>query len=113
MFVLPFNQTNIELIQGFGVGVVMTHRTQRRCVADLQTPAQQTFFSYRSDVVADGKRVRVVPRGYYLRSLGILGEYTMNSEQFKRAGTESDVDSSAWLPEVSCFLTGEAAATRP
>jgi len=60
-FLLPFKNTAATALQGLGLGVAGSTGTQQGGAASpslpsYRTPAQQTYFSYRSDLQNIGKR---------------------------------------------------------
>ncbi|HEX3527978.1 MAG TPA: porin [Thermoanaerobaculia bacterium] len=87
-----------------------------------RTPAQQTFFSYRSDgtaagtVLADGRHTRFSPQGYfYSGPFGLLAEYVQSKQEVRR-GTgptaSADLDHTSWQTAASWVLTGDEASFR-
>ncbi|HVK58323.1 MAG TPA: porin [Candidatus Kapabacteria bacterium] len=118
IFAHPFKDTNIEALQGLGIGVAGTYGNQFGTPRSYVTPGQQTFFSYLAgtgtNAVAntDGTVWRLSPQAYwYWRSLGVLAEYAISSSEVARSGggvTANDrLQHSAWQVAASYFLTGE------
>ena len=118
IFAHPFKDSNIDALQGLGLGVAGTYGNQAGALRSYVTPGQQNFFSYFSgtgtnaNTVADGTVWRVSPQAYwYWRSFGLLGEYAISSTEVVRGGggiAASDrLQHSAWQVAASYFLTGE------
>lgn len=133
VFAHPFRGSDIEVLEGLGLGVAGTYGLQSGSVdtakkslnANLptfKTAGQQTFFSYLSDtanysvdntVVAAGERIRIAPQGYYYhRSLGLIGEYVRSRQKVRRNGAVDTLADTAWQVEGSWVLTGENASWR-
>ncbi len=119
VFLHPFKNSYGSLLKQLGVGAAGSFGKEKGTaaapgVASYKDTAQQTFFSYRSDVVADGKRVRFSPQMYwYPGPLGILAEYANSSQEVKRATTtitRAQLIHRAWQVAVSCVLTGESSS---
>jgi phosphate-selective porin OprO/OprP len=84
-----------------------------------RTPAQQTFFSYRSDttaagtVVADGRHTRLSPQGYfYSGPFGLLAEYVQSKQEVRRGTVTTDLTHTSWQASASWVLTGGEASYR-
>lgn len=108
LFARPFRQASLGALHGLGLGLATSIGHNEGALPSYRTVGQQTFFSYRADAVADGRRVRLVPQGsYYWGPLGVLGEYAFTSEDYRRANVISEIENSAWLIGGSYFLTGE------
>lgn len=119
LFAHPFKNTEIEALQGLGIGVAGTYGNQQGTPRSYVSPGQQNFFSYfsgtgtNSNTVADGTVWRISPQFYwYWRSLGVLGEYAISSTEVARTGgglarTEEELQHTAWQIAASYFLTGE------
>jgi phosphate-selective porin OprO/OprP len=78
-----------------------------------RTPAQQTFFSYRSDataagtVIADGRHTRLSPQGYfYSGPFGLLAEYVQSKQEVRRGPVVTDLTHTAWQAAGSWVLAG-------
>ncbi|MFY9269867.1 MAG: porin, partial [Candidatus Manganitrophaceae bacterium] len=92
IFAHPFKATEVESLQGLGVGIAGSfgHQQGTQAAPNLptyRTPAQQTLFSYAGAVAAtgttpavpavtaDGTLTRLSPQAYYYRGpFGMLGE---------------------------------------
>lgn len=76
------------------------------------TPAQQTFFRYRSDVTADGRRTRLAPQANLnVGPFGLLAEYTRSSQRVRRASALATVYATAWQTEAFWRFTRTLEAT--
>lgn len=117
IFAYPFRWAGIGAISGLGVGVAGTYgvhqgtTSAQGLTAGYQTPAQRTFFAYRSTTFADGKQWRANPQVlYYNGPFGFIGEYVLNSQEVTRTTTHATLKNDAWMADVSYVLTGEDAA---
>jgi phosphate-selective porin OprO and OprP len=109
VFAHPFAESESFALRGLGLGLAATYTDQDGTTAQpllptFRTPGQSVFFRYRTGAtptVADGERVRIAPQFYYyVRSFGLLGEYTQVSQDVARttaAGLRQEsLDTSAW-----------------
>jgi phosphate-selective porin OprO and OprP len=125
VFAHPFGESESFALRGLGVGIAGTYTSQTGTTAQpllpvFRTPAQSTFFRYRTGTtptLADGERTRLAPQlYYYVGRFGLLGEYTTVSQEVSRtttAGrTDGTLDTSAWQVQASWFLTGEEESFR-
>jgi phosphate-selective porin OprO/OprP len=118
LFAHPFINTEIEPLRGLGLGVAGTWGNQDGPLRSFVTPGQQRFFSYNSDVVADGDHWRLSPQAYYYWGpFGLLGEYVVSNQEIRRGsdstGTFETVKNTAWQVAVSYILTGENNSFKP
>jgi phosphate-selective porin OprO/OprP len=125
VFAHPFGDSESFALRGLGVGIAGTYTSQTGTTAQpllpvLRTPAQSTFFRYRTGTtptLADGERTRLAPQlYYYVGRFGLLGEYTTVSQEVSRTTTagrrDGTLDTSAWQVQASWFLTGEEESFR-
>lgn len=122
LFAHPFKHTEVEPLQGLGLGVAGTWGNQEGSVSSQNLPSfktagQQTFFRYRSDgtatgtVIADNARFRVSPQGYYYWGpVGLLWEYVLSSQEVKKGTTSERLENKAWQVAASYVLTGDDAS---
>lgn len=119
LFLLPFKNTSVAALQGLGVGIAGSSGTQKGSAASpslpsYRTPAQQTYFSYRSDAtvagtaIASGKRTRLSPQGYYYSGpFGLFGEYVIAKQEVTRGTTLANLQNDAWQVAASYVITGQ------
>jgi phosphate-selective porin OprO and OprP len=111
IFARPFKLTDIEPLQGLGLGVAGTLGQENGAAPAYKTIGQQTFFTYAAGVTANGNRVRLSPQGYYYWGpFGLLGEYIISSEQASKGAVQRRFENSAWQISTTYVLTGEKAA---
>ena len=117
IFTQPFANSESFALRGLGLGIAGSFTSQegtatQTLLPQYRTPAQSTFFRYRSAAVATGDRTRIAPQFYYYAGrFGLLGEWTEGSQDVALAGTlglrEDQVDTTAWQIQAAFFLTGE------
>ena len=117
VFAQPFANSDSFALRGLGLGVAGSFTSQegtatQTLLPQYRTPAQSTFFRYRTAAVATGDRTRIAPQFfYYAGRFGLLGEWTEGSQDVALAGTlglrEDQVDTTAWPIQAAFFLTGE------
>ena len=119
LFLLPFKNSATTTLQNFGIGVAGSSGTQKGSTTapslpSYRTPAQQTYFSYRSDAtaagtaIASGKRTRISPQGYfYSGAFGLFGEYVIAKQEVTRGTTAANLQNTAWQAAASYLLTGQ------
>lgn len=125
LFFHPFQNTDIELLQGLGIGAAGTYGNHDgvQGINNYSTEGGQTFFSYNPSnaaVRADGTAWRFTPQAYYYyRSLGFLGEYVVSSQEVRATPTAAggvagtaDLQHRAWQIVGGYVLTGEDASFR-
>jgi len=98
---------------GLGASVGDKQGAGNNFLPRYRTPGQNTFFSYRSSVAADGRHVRWSPQAYYYRNrLGLLGEWIRSEQELVSGATRDDISNEAWQLTASWVLTGEDASYR-
>jgi len=116
LFAHPFKNSGKEFLEGLGVGGAVTYgnesgNSSSSYLPTYKTPAQQTFFKYRSDALADGSHVRVSPQAYYYyKSFGLMGEWVQSSQDVALKGKSDRIDNTGWQVTASYLLTGEKAS---
>jgi phosphate-selective porin OprO/OprP len=109
----PFNRTRAPALRGFGVAIGATSGRETGPLPAYRTTAQQTFFSYASGAIADGRRTRVSPSAfYYYKSFGAFAEYAHNSQTVRGTAAAADLTHTAWEVTGSYVLTGEPTSDR-
>lgn len=113
IFAQPFKETDVQALQGLGVGIAGSVGSHKGSVANSALPAYKTagqsnFFTYRAGAFANGDSWRVVPQmSYYNGSFGLLGEYAISSQEVALGGATETVQNDAWLLSAAYVLTGE------
>lgn len=119
IFLLPFKNSSNEAWQGLGLGIAGSsgdHKGSSAAsgLASYKTPGQQTAFSYRSDgttagtTIADGKRTRFSPQGYYYNgSFGVFGEYVISEQEVIKETNILKLCHDAWQVAASYVITGQ------
>ena len=116
IFVNPWKGSGNRLLDGLGAGFATTMGDKNGTsiasyLPTFKTPGQVTFFSYRSDVIADGRHTRYSPQMYYsYGSFGLLSEYVFSSQKVKRETSVQKITNNAWQIAASFVLTGEPAS---
>lgn len=102
-----------------GVGIAGSSGTEQGTLTatglpSYKTTGQLSLFRYRADgtaantVLAEGKRTRVSPQGYfYAGPVGVLAEYVRSTQNVRRATTTGTLTSQAWQVSGGWVLTGE------
>ena len=107
-FFHPFATTQIRALRQLGVGIGGSAGSQRGAISGLKTIGQTTFFKYSSGAVADGQHNRLAPQAYYyVGPFGLMGEYTISSQEVLNNGLTARVRNEAWQVATSFLLTGE------
>jgi phosphate-selective porin OprO and OprP len=122
VFIRPFKLTGLKILHEVGAGFAITYgehhgKQDAPEVAQLRTPGQASFFSFRSGtsladtVIAEGTNLRLSPQGYaYVGPVGVLGEYVHSSQTVRLDAASADVDIWAWQLAGTVVLTGEKAS---
>ena len=89
-------------------------RSTAPALGSYRTPGQLALFRYRADgtapntVLAEGRRTRVSPQGYfYAGPVGVLAEYVRSTQNVRRATSTAELTSQAWQVSGGWVLTGE------
>jgi len=108
LFLQPFATTGIGALRQFGFGMAGSSATQYGSIAGLKTVGQSTFFKYSSKTFANGQHNRISPQAYYYAGpAGVIGEYTVSSQDVINKQNSADVKNEAWQVAGSLILTGE------
>lgn len=126
VFVQPIKTGSLK---GLGLGIAGTTGIEQGGVTSTglvsglpayRSPGQQTVFRYRTDaavptnsVIAEGRRSRLIPQGYfYTGPLGLQGEYAISRQEVRLGSSTATLTHKAWQASGSFFLTGEKAGFR-
>jgi len=109
LFAAPFGKSPGNPLEGFGLGMAVSSGRQEGAVLPaFKTSGQAAFFSYNTNVLAQGRRLRYSPQAYfYYGPLGLIGEYVQSNQQLAKAATRREISNHAWQIAGSYFLTGE------
>lgn len=108
VFLHPFATSHHRALRQLGIGIAGSAGAQHGSIAGLKTIGQTTFFKYTSGAVAGGQHNRLSPQAYYyVGPFGLLGEYTISSQQVLNKGLTGRVRNEAWQVATSFLLTGE------
>ena len=117
VFFRPFAANTSGPDLGFGIaGSTGTEKGTLTAPAlgSYSTPGQLALFRYRADgtapntVLAEGRRTRVSPQGYfYAGPVGVLAEYVRSTHNVRRATQVAELTSQAWQVSGGWVLTGE------
>ena len=109
----PFKSDIGSPLQGLSFGLAGSsgrEKTVAGRTAGYRTDGQQTFFSYNSSTIADGRTWRLSPQFDYRNgSLGIMGEYVVSTVNIRpnAVGPKSAARHRAWQLALGYVLTGE------
>ena len=115
IFAHPFQLTNIDALQGFGLGLAGTYGQPKGLTpVNLQSPSQNVIVTYNTGTALNGDHHRLLPQGYwYYGPFGVFTEYAI-SWQTLTSATSSTVkqqtinqQNTAWQVAASYVLTGE------
>ena len=113
LFVGPFAR-GTTFLKNLRLGVAGTTGHQRGVVAGYRSSGQVIpIFSYRTGVVSDGPRTRVVPQlSFYGGPVGLLAEYVRSRATVRpiEESATTRVQLEAWQVTGVVSLTGDAAA---
>jgi phosphate-selective porin OprO/OprP len=116
VFVHPFHDTRVKLLDGLGVGIAGTYGDERSTTIDsFKSTWQNVFFTYNSTVFASGSHYRFSPQmNYYHGPVGFFSEFVQNGQSMgvpvKNAPSKyTTLTNSAWQVAGSYVLTGENA----
>jgi phosphate-selective porin OprO/OprP len=122
VFARPFRNRRDSFLQGLGIGIAGSAGRQKGELgraAGYRTDAQQTLFSYRSNIVVNNVRQTVIQDGstwrctpqlsYYNGPFGLLGEYVVSTVNLRAAAGQPsrEITSKAWQVAAGCVVTGE------
>jgi phosphate-selective porin OprO/OprP len=100
-------------LQGLTLGLAASsgrEKTTSGRTSGYRTDGQQTFFSYASSTVADGRIWRVAPQlDYRSGSFGAIAEYVLSTSNVRPSatGTKTELRNRGWQVSAGYVLTGE------
>ena len=109
----PFRNDAGSPLRGLAFGAAGSAgrgKTASPVTAGYKTDGQQTFFRYRSSVVADGPSWRLSPQVEYRQGpFGAIGEYVVSAVSLRSAAGTPGVElrNRAWQIAAAYVLTGE------
>jgi phosphate-selective porin OprO/OprP len=122
VFALPFKDTPLEPLRGFGIGLAGTYgrhtapSPSNTQLPSYKTDAQLTYFSYVTSnpasavgtAVANGPAWRITPQGYwYWGPAGFLWEWAQSDTAVSLDNVTHTVTAQAWQTAFSYVVTGE------
>jgi phosphate-selective porin OprO/OprP len=109
LFLTPFNGAARNPLSGLGFGSgISGGGVDGIALPAYKTFGQTNFFSFASGVTSAGHRTRLSPQGYYyLGPFGVLTEYTLTKEGFKKGLVQREIAFRAWQVAATYILTGE------
>lgn len=117
IFALPFKNTDIDALNGLGVGVGGSFGASHgSTLPTYRSGGQNSIFSYTpavGTVTAEGDRLRIAPQAYYYYGpFGFLSEYVLTSQEVSRSSStvKGKVENNGWQIASTYVLTGENAA---
>jgi len=113
LVVRPFNGQKTNPLHGLGVAVAGStgeEQGSEQLPTFKTTTLQQTFFTYVTGAIANGRRNRYSPQVFYFQGpFGALFEYVRSDMPVTLNGTTADIAIQGWQVAASWVLTGEAA----
>jgi phosphate-selective porin OprO/OprP len=115
VFATPFVNDKESALKGLGFGIAASqgyYDGSSARTGGYRTDGQQTFFSYETTVIADGKAATISPQAYYYYGpLGVLAEYVSSTTDVRRSTAlpVRVVDNVGWNVSAGYVLTGEDA----
>ena len=108
LFLQPFLRSRAKPMRGLGVGAAGSFADESGKLPSFKTVGQSTFFKYSAKATADGQHNRVSPQAwYYWGPVGVIGEYTISSQQVRNGPFARRLSNQAWQTTASFMLTGE------
>lgn len=108
IFLQPFILSRAKPLRGFGVGAAGSVANESGKLPSFKTVGQNTFFKYSVQAIADGEHNRISPQAwYYWGPVGLIGEYTISSQQVRNGLFTRRLSNCAWQATASFMLTGE------
>ncbi len=108
LFLQPFLTSRSKTLRGLGVGAGGSFADESGKLPSFKTVGQDIFFKYSAKAIADGQHNRVSPQAwYYCGPVGLIGEYTISSQQVRNILFARRLSNQAWQTTASFMLTGE------
>lgn len=108
VFLTPFSTRSGNALRGTGVGIAASFAAEHGALPSFKTVGQDTFFKYSSSAAATGRHTRLSPQAYYYWGpLGLMGEYTVSSQDVRSHLSTRRLSNQAWQATASFMLTGE------
>jgi phosphate-selective porin OprO and OprP len=116
VFVQPFRNTSVYLLQGLGLGIGGSFGWQEAFASSASTglaaynsAGRTRFFSYKAADTAQGKAYRWTPQGYwYYGPFSLLGEYVESTVGLRQPTKErTSFTHAAWQGYAGWVITGE------
>ena len=113
VFAHPFQEAGIEPLQGLGVGFATTYGRPQGSPGTIRSITGQTLFQFQTGTSFQGERSRYSPQAYwYWGPFALLGEYVLNSTQFRNGVNEQRAKSKSWQVAGAWVITGENTSWR-
>ncbi len=116
LFATPFVNDKESALKGLGFGIAAgqgNYDTASGRAGQYRTDGQQTFFTYETSVLADGKGTTISPQAYYYYGpFGVLAEYVGSTIDVRRNATQPvhEIQNTGWNVSAGYVLTGEDAS---
>lgn len=109
IFFTPFLPKATSPVNGLGFGFAATNGAiEGLALPTYRSFSQAGFFPFATGVTSAGHRTRLAPQAYFYKgSLGLLAEYTVSRQGFRRAAIERDVTFRTWQVQAAYIFTGE------
>jgi len=110
LVVRPWVHRAMNPLSSLGLALAGSYGTQPSLLPTFRTSGQQTYFTYASGAVGEGKRSRASPQAFYYHGpFGGYAEYVRSAGRVRHDLVAADLDHVAWQVAASWMLTGEAA----
>lgn len=115
VFAQPFKGDG-SMLAGLGFGLAGTSVDERGSTTNAQLPSykafsQNSFFSYNTAALADGRRYRYSPQAYYYYGpFGLMAEYAREDQEATISTHHQTLTHEAWETTFSWLITGEDAS---
>ncbi len=116
LFATPWVNDKDSALKGLGFGIAAgqgNYDTTSGRAGQYRTDGQQTFFTYETSVLADGKGTTISPQAYYYYGpFGVLAEYVSSTIDVRRNASQPvrEIENTGWNVSAGYVLTGEEAS---